>query len=269
MREIDRRGFLREGSTALIGLALPASPRPPVDPSARPIVVCVFLRGGVDGLSMIVPHGDPLYFRARPRTAIPATDVIDLDGYFGLHPGLTPLKTFWDQGRLTVIPAAGYPELTRSHVDAQDRIGAVLARCGAIALGTLHDAARLIEARVGPDVMVVNVGGWDTHVNQGSSAGQLATRLRRLGLEIAAFAESLGQRRRDVSLLTISEFGRTIGENRNGGTDHGHATAMLVLGGAMRGGGVRGRWPGLGGPELPVTTDVRHLFGEILTRQLH
>jgi len=123
MPEIDRRAFVQAGASALFSLGIA---RPAVRLSARPHLVCVFLRGGVDGLSMIVPYGDPLYYRARPRTAIPAATVIRLDEYFGLHPALAPLKPFCDDGRLTVIPAAGVPEVTRSHLDGQDRIDAVL-----------------------------------------------------------------------------------------------------------------------------------------------
>ena len=106
-------------------------------------------------------------------------------------------------------------------------------------------------------IAVVNVGGWDTHLNQGACAGPLATRLQQLSRHIAAFA----QRRREVTIVTISEFGRTVGENRNGGTDHGHATAMLVLGDLPRArGGVWGSWPGLGTADVAVTTDFRELF---------
>lgn len=261
MPEIDRRGFLQTGGTALLSLALAASGRPTVRPSNRPTLVCIVLRGGVDGLSMVVPHGDPLYYRARPRTAIPADDIVDLDGYFGLHPGLAPLQPFWDAGSLTVIPAAGFPEVTRSHIEAQDRIAAVLSRSGGVTIATLADAARLVRGGAAPKVMVVNVGGWDTHVHQGSSEGQLATRLRKLSLEIAAFAHSLGKRAPDVTVLTLSEFGRTIRENGNGGTDHGRATAMLVLGDPRHArGGVWGRWPGLEATDVAVTTDVHELF---------
>ena len=256
MLEIDRRAFIQTGASALCGGGIA---RLPSRPSARPMLVCIFLRGGVDGLSMIVPHADPLYYRARPRTAIPASDVIDLDGYFGLHPSLAALKSFWDDGRLTLIPAAGFPETARSHVDAQHRIDAMLARSGAVTYETLAQVAHRYDAGKAPELAVVNVGGWDTHVNQGASAGPLATRLRQLSRDIAAFA----RRRRDVTIVTMSEFGRTIGENRNGGTNHGHATTMLALGDLPRArAGVWGSWPGLGGEagEVAVTTDVRALF---------
>ena len=256
MLEIDRRAFIQTGASVLCGLGIA---RLPVRPSARPMLVCIFLRGGVDGLSMIVPHADPLYYRARPRTAIPASDVIDLDGYFGLHPSLGPLKPFWDEGRVTFVPAAGFPEIARSHVDAQHRIDAMLAQNGAVTCESLAQVARLIDTRRAPGIAVVNVGGWDTHVNQGASAGPLAARLQQLSRDIAAFAAP----RRDVTLVTISEFGRTIGENRNGGTDHGHATTMLALGDLPRArAGVWGSWPGLGAgaAEVAVTTDFRALF---------
>src|SRR5262249_6507686 len=119
-----------------------------------------------------------------------------------------------------------------------------------------------------------DVGGWDTHVNQGSSEGQLAGRLTDFGAALAAFSQDLGDRMSDVVVLTMSEFGRTVSENGNVGTDHGHATAMMVMGGGVRGGKVYGTWPTLDpakryeGRDLAVTTDFRDLFGEVLTRHL-
>src|SRR2546427_1603403 len=106
---------------------------------------------------------------------------------------------------------------------------------------TLLQIAQLIKADVGLEIAFADCSGWDTHVNQGSSEGQLAARLRELGLALAAFNRDLGERMRDVVLLTMSEFGRTIRENGNSGTDHGHATAMLALGGPGDGRGARGR----------------------------
>jgi uncharacterized protein (DUF1501 family) len=254
MPETDRRAFIQTAVGALCGLSFV---RPPGRPAGRPMSVLVFLRGGVDGLSLIIPHADPLYYRARPRTAVPAKDVIDLDGYFGLHPSLAALKPLWDAGRMTVIPAAGFPEIARSHVTAQHRIDALLARHEAVTCETLPHVARLIDTGRAPRMAVVNVGGWDTHVNQGASAGPLATRLQQLSRDLAAFAA----RRRDVTVVTISEFGRAIRENRNGGTDHGHATTMLALGDLPRTqAGVWGSWPGLEAAEVAVTTDLRALF---------
>jgi len=82
--------------------------------------VCLFQRGAVDGLSMVVPHGEAAYYRERPRIAIPKDQVLDLDGHFGLHPALSGLMPMWRQGALAPVLAVGSPDLTRSHFDAQD-----------------------------------------------------------------------------------------------------------------------------------------------------
>ena len=390
---ISRRVFVRSGGLALFSLGLDplflaravAAGRPPVGPSDRRVLVCLFQRGAVDGLNMIVPHGDPLYYRERPRIAIPAKDLIDLDGHFGLHPSLAPLKSLWDNKSLAAIHAVGSPDSTRSHFDAQDymesgtpgmkstsdgwlnrycrhdqehadtafRAVAFGPQLPRILAGTspalaiddlqafglrvpqegardkltrafeeLYDGAatgllasssqegfaaiqvlkrvdpaqyqpsngaayppgrfgrsmlqiaQLIKAGVGLEIAFADLSGWDTHVNQGSSEGQLAVRLRELGLGLAAFAQDIGEGMRNVVVLTMSEFGRTIAENGNSGTDHGHATAMLALGGTVNGGKVLGQWPGLDpasrfeGRDVAVTTDFRDLFGEILARHL-
>jgi uncharacterized protein (DUF1501 family) len=389
---ISRRVFVRAGALGLVSLGLDPlflsraayASRPTALPPSRRTLVCLFQRGAVDGLSMIVPHGDEQYYRERPRIAIPRSAVVDLDGHFGLHPRLAPLKPFWDAGSLAVVPAVGSPDGTRSHFDAQDymesgtpgvksttdgwanrycqnarehtdtpfravafgpqlpRIMAGTAPALAIddlrsfgvggrtgngdrlsrafeslyegsatgllatsaeesfeairmlktanpsALAAEHGAAyprgrlgeslqqiaQLIKAGLGLEIAFADMGGWDTHVNQGNDQGQLALRLTELGQALGAFATDLGDRMRDVCVLTMSEFGRTIRENGTGGTDHGHGTAMLVLGGTVAGKQVVGRWPGLAaearyeGRDVAVTTDFRDLFGEILTRHL-
>ena len=390
---ISRRVFVKAGGLALVSLGLDPlfleraafAARRPGGLSDHPILVCLFQRGAVDGLNMIVPHGERTYYDDRPRIAVPAADVVDLDGHFGLHPGLAPLKELWDNKTLAAIHAIGSPDSTRSHFDAQDYMesgtpgvkstadGWVNRYCQhdrehadtpfrAIGFGpqlprilagsapslaiddlqafgirapqdaardrltrafeelyegagtgllasssqegfaavqllkranptqyrpengadypagrlgkTLLQIAQLIKADVGLEIAFADCSGWDTHVNQGSSQGQLATRLQELGLALAAFNKDLGDRMRNIVLLTMSEFGRTIRENGNSGTDHGHATAMFVLGGPVNGGRVLGRWPGLGmeqrfeGRDVAVTTDFRDLFGEILTRHL-
>jgi uncharacterized protein (DUF1501 family) len=140
--------------------------------------------------------------------------------------------------------------------------------------GALRQIAQLIRADVGLEVAFADAEGWDTHVGQGAEQGQLANRLRDFGGALAAFARDLGDRMNDVVVLTMSEFGRTVAENGNRGTDHGHATAMLVLGGSVRGGKVYGRWPGLAREQLfeerdlRVTTDFRALFSEVAGRHL-
>jgi uncharacterized protein (DUF1501 family) len=139
---------------------------------------------------------------------------------------------------------------------------------------SLLQIAQLIKADVGLEVAFTDIGGWDTHVNQGDSRGQLANLLGQFSSAIAALYQDLGQRMDDVVILTMSEFGRTVRENGNRGTDHGHANAMFVMGNSVRGGKVYGRWPGLSddklyeGRDLALTTDFRDVFGEIAGRHL-
>ncbi|MGH9364163.1 MAG: DUF1501 domain-containing protein, partial [Thermoanaerobaculia bacterium] len=139
---------------------------------------------------------------------------------------------------------------------------------------SMKQIAQLIKANVGVEIAFTDVGGWDTHAGEGGAQGQLANRLKDYANAIAAFAKDLGSRMADVTLVTMSEFGRTVKENGNRGTDHGHANHMLLLGGGVKGGEVYGRWPGLDtsklyeGRDLAVTTDFRDVFAEILTRRL-
>ncbi len=395
---IDRRVFVKAGGLALLSLGVDpvfltraayAVQRPDSSSPRKKTLVCLFQRGAVDGLNMVVPHGDPDYYRARPRIAIPqpgkSGGAIDLDGYFGLHPGMESLLPLYRGGSLAVVHAVGSPDTTRSHFDAQDYMetgtpgvksttdgwvnrhlkhasehretpfrgvalgsrlpralrgatptlaienlqafglragrGAVRDRLtaafeelyagsatGLVAssseeafeairmletsnparyrpdngarypggrLGqSLRQIAQLIKADLGLEIAFTDMGGWDTHINQGGSSGQLARRLMNFAASLTAFAGDLGERMADVAVLTMSEFGRTVAENGTTGTDHGHGTAMLVLGGNTRGGKVLGRWPTLDpaeqfeGRDLAVTTDFRDLFGEVLARHL-
>ena len=395
-----RRSFMKSGALALLGLG--SVPRFLVrtayaqGTAARPkILIAVFQRGAVDGLSMVVPHGDPSYYASRGSIAVArpvagnAEATVDLDGFFGLHPAMASLKPLWDDQRLAIVLACGSPDTTRSHFDAQDymesgtpgvkstqdgwlarglsatpapgaspfravAMGTQLPRSlrgdvGAVAMGAVADfdvkqdmgpkggggvnarsgfeslyeqgvrdilhgtgretfdavkmlkaanpqrfppangaqyprgrlgeslkqIAQLIKADVGLEVAFADAGGWDTHANQGNERGQLAQRLTEFSQSLAALYRDLGDRMADVVVLTMSEFGRTVRENGNRGTDHGHATAMLVLGGAVRGGRMVGRWPGLAreqlyeGRDLAVTTDFRHLFAEVAGRHLN
>jgi uncharacterized protein (DUF1501 family) len=139
----------------------------------------------------------------------------------------------------------------------------------------LRQIAQLIKADVGLEVAFAEAGGWDTHVNQGASVGQLAGRLDDFARGIAALARDLGDRMADVVILTMSEFGRAVSENGNRGTDHGHGNAMMIIGGQnVRGGKVYGRWPGLAreqrydGRDLAVTTDFRSVFSEVVRGHL-
>src|SRR5262249_51967990 len=138
----------------------------------------------------------------------------------------------------------------------------------------LRQIAQLIKCDVGLEVAFADVGGWDTHVNQGGATGQLAARLDDFSKSIGALVQDLGDRMADVTILTMSEFGRTARQNGNGGTDHGHATAMFVIGGDGKGKKVHGRWPGLEleqlseGRALALTTDFRTVFSGFALKPL-
>ncbi|MCM3870276.1 MAG: DUF1501 domain-containing protein [Pyrinomonadaceae bacterium] len=398
---MNRRFFLRSGGIALASIgvslsapsflerALVAQTRNRLTGGRRKTLIAIFQRFGVDGLNMVVPHGERAYYDLRPAIAIPkpqpgnADAALDLDGFFGLHPALTPFKSLWDSQRLAIVNAVGSPDNTRSHFDAQDYMeSATPGRKGtpdgwlnrylqsktdptrslfravsmtqamprvmqgiaptltipnladfAIRAGqssasvqggfeaiydqsvndvlggtgketfeavnllkkanpkqyqpengaqyprspfgnSLFQIAQLIKAGVGLEVAFTDIGGWDTHTNQGSSRGQLANRLQDFSGGIGALVADLGKLMDDVVILTMSEFGRTVRENGNRGTDHGHANAMFVIGNSVRGGKVYGRWPGLKsdqlyeGRDLALTTDFRDVFGEVARKHL-
>jgi uncharacterized protein (DUF1501 family) len=354
-------------------------------PGRKKILVAIFQRGAVDGLNMVVPFGEQRYYDLRPSIAIPKPDgtpnsAIDLDGFFGLHPSLAPLKPMFDARHLAIVDAVGSPDPTRSHFDAQDymesgtpglkgadgwlnrallkepapsspvraiSLGDNLARSlrghnDAVAVRSLNDfqvhdphgaatfesmyensldttlhstgketfyavkimqtiqkqpyvpangasygnggfgkslqqIAQLIKANVGVEVAFADIGGWDTHVNEVGGQptnGQLANNLTQFGQALAAFYQDMGDRMEDVTLVTMSEFGRTVKENGDRGTDHGHANVMFVMGGDVRGGKIYGDWPGLqeeqlyDGRDLALTTDFRDVLGELVARHI-
>jgi uncharacterized protein (DUF1501 family) len=360
---IDRRFFLKSSGLALVsGALLPNVFTRMASASTtkgRKVVVAIFQRGAVDGLNVVVPYGEQAYYAARPNIAIARESVLDLDGFFGLHPSLASLAPYWKDHSLAFVHAAGSPDSTRSHFDAQDFMecgtpgvksteSGFLARAvsgssplravsmtptlprilsgpvNAIAMtdigrfgvrdtlspafeamyGSAFDAvkilksadpqklqpengavypanplanslkqiAQLIKSNVGLEVAFTDVGGWDTHAGEGGAQGQLANNLRNFSDSIAAFIRDLGSRMSDVVLVTMSEFGRTVRENGNRGTDHGHANFMLLAGGGVKGGKVHGQWPGLTNlyenRDLAITTDFRDVFAEVLTKQL-
>ncbi len=135
----------------------------------------------------------------------------------------------------------------------------------------LRQLARVIKADCGLEVGCLDYHGWDHHAREGGTDGVLAPMLKVLGDGLAAFAEDLGpERMARTIVLTMSEFGRTVEENGNAGTDHGHGGIMFALGGPVKGGKVFGTWPGLAKKDLfeerdlPATTDFRLVFGEVL-----
>lgn len=397
---MERRAFVKSGGLALVTLGLsPSFLRRTAfgaellkAPNGKTLI-CLFQRGAADALNMVVPHGEKAYYTMRPSIAIPrpaglgrsaaAGSAIDLDGFYGLHPSLAPLKPLYDRGLLAPVHAVGSPSATRSHFDAQDymesgtpdvkgttdgwlnRYLAVKGTCDeckvnpfravsltqqtprimegraeTVAMNSLNEftvratgsqadrleslyrtgsadlvhgagaemfeavklmkaanpqkyqpqngaqyprsqfgqrllqIAQLIKAGVGLEIAFADVGGWDTHVNQGAATGQLSARLNDFALSVSALVTDLGDRMGDVVILTMSEFGRTARENGNRGTDHGHAGALFVIGGDVKGGKVYGKWPGLEpeqlyeGRDLALTTDFRAVFMEVTSRHL-
>jgi len=138
----------------------------------------------------------------------------------------------------------------------------------------LQQVGQLIKSNIGVEVLFVDCGGWDNHVNEGGVQGQLSNLLKDLGQGLAAFHRDMGDRMENIVFVTMSEFGRTAKENGNRGTDHGHANCMFVMGGDVKGGRVYGKWPGLAehqlneGRDLALTTDFRSVLGEILTKHV-
>ena len=380
---MNRRDFLRlSAGPALLSFG-PAAWAATAEGGPKRLVV-IFLRGAVDGLNVVVPYAERTYYEVRPTIAVggPGTDLgaLPLDDRFGLHPALAALLPLWNDRKLAFVHAAGSPNATRSHFDAQlfiengtpgdsttpdgwmNRLLAALPEphgpTDAVSVGPIlpqilrgplpvanlplgpqaakptpldrpevsrafdrlyagndplsvayreaREAraqllgdlasemqradngapppngfpleaarlARLIRRDRSIRLAFANLGGWDTHVNQGKGKGQLANRLQPLGDGLAAFAKGLGQDWDDTIVVVVSEFGRTVHENGNAGTDHGHGNVVWVLGGNVRGGRVYGDWPGLAkaqlyqGRDLAVTTDYRAVFATILERHL-
>ena len=139
---------------------------------------------------------------------------------------------------------------------------------------SMKQIGQLLKSNLGVEAAFTDVNGWDTHQNQGSVNGQLANRLSDFSASIAAFWRDMGDDAGNITVVTMSEFGRTARENGTGGTDHGHANAMFVLGSNVKGGKVYGRWPGLEneqlneGRDLALTTDFRQVLGEVVSHSL-
>jgi uncharacterized protein (DUF1501 family) len=385
---MNRRDFLSLSTAAALiplGGGAWAAPGPPSLSGGQRLIV-VLLRGAVDGLNVVVPYGEAAYYAARPTIAIPKPGAAEggalaLDEHFALNPALAALMPLWQAGQLAFIHAAGSPDPTRSHFDAQlfiengtpgrrvtadgwmNRLlaalpGAANGPTSAIAIGptlpqilkgrlavanlplgpaaanklaidrpevaqafdrlySANDAAgrayrqgraaraELVAGLDAEQQMADNgaplpntypaqaaklagliardrnirlafasLGGWDTHVRQGGHTGQLAGRLRPLGEGLAALAQGLGGEWAETVVVVLSEFGRTVRENGDAGTDHGHGNVMWVLGGKVRGGRVYGEWPGLApaalyeGRDLAVTTDYRSALAAVIARHL-
>ncbi len=359
---LSRRSFLRIAAAAgaLAGLAsegLATRLAFAAGPYDGDVLVVLSLRGGFDGLQAIVPGGRPRLRDLAAERRDPASALIQLDGMFGMHPAMAPLKPLWDAGTLGAVHAVGMSEPNRSHFSAMEQMeraapgtsaahrmdrpdarasrragtpfqgtqvgeqhgrlglprplprardvvrrfvrhrrgmgrraaralgcraprsprGRARRRSGQparVALGALataaelqeagylpengagypdtylgdalKDVARLIKAGVGLQVAAVDYGDWDMHAGMGRvDGGWMRDHLTELSGALSAFATDLGTRMSDVTLITLTEFGRRVEENGSGGTDHGHGQVVLAMGGGVVGGKVHGSWPGL------------------------
>ena len=382
---MKRRKFLEQVALATGGMLIPLGRQTWVARGANQVknpqrLVVILLRGAIDGLNIVAPHQETDYYDLRPSIAIPypgePEGLIDLDGFFGLHPALSDLVPLWRQKDLAFIYNCGSPYGTRSHFDGQDyiesgtpgikstpdgwlnRLLAVLPTdrlTQALNVGTttprilqgkmaiahlrpgknslqklpidrppIHQAfARLysddselaqayrkgleardiIMAELTQEMMLasgnassvngfvddarkvgklmrsdartqlafMNVGGWDSHVGEKLI---LKRSLPHLGKGLATLVEELDDIYANTVILVLSEFGRTVKENGNRGTDHGHGNVMWLLGGTIRGGQIHGKWEGLGnsvlyeGRDLPVTTDFREAIASVLLNHI-
>jgi uncharacterized protein (DUF1501 family) len=346
------------------------------------VMVVLSLRGGMDGLNVIVPTADPNYTTLRPNIGIPQNALLQLDANFGMHPALGPLKSLWDQGTLGIVHAVGMSEPNRSHFQAMEEmeraapgtslrtgwldrvlglrdpgtafqgvqlggsdseeawLGPVpdlamwsvdsfqldaayddtqramwdkalrgvhegapvnLGLPAGVALDALNttaqltaagytpangatypdsdlgkamtDIARLIKADVGLQVAAVDYGDWDMHAGEGlPESGWMHDQLTELSGVLSAFATDLGPTLKDVTLVTLTEFGRRAEENGSGGCDHGYGQAVFMLGGGVKGGMMHGTWPGLAPDDLidgdlNGQNDYRGVLAEILEKR--
>jgi uncharacterized protein (DUF1501 family) len=156
---ITRRVFMKGGAMAMIGTAaLPSFLTRAVYGSTTASrghkrLVVIFQRGAADGLNIVVPHGEASYYQMRPTINIPRTGqngVIDLDGFFGLHPSMSAFKPLWDQKHLAIVHAAGSPDTTRSHFDAQDYMESGTPGLKSTEDGWLNRAVRVVQEKPSP-----------------------------------------------------------------------------------------------------------------------
>ncbi|MEO6671268.1 MAG: DUF1501 domain-containing protein [Ferruginibacter sp.] len=396
-----RRGFLKSGGLAMFGISVGGVPafiaraantRKLINVYKKnKILVCIFQRGAMDGLMAVSPFTDEYFKTARPGLYMPATKdartapIIDLDGRFGLHPGMKSFEPLFRNKQLAIVHGIGSPNSSRSHFDAQDfmetgtpfrkgtdtgwlnRASGLLGHDGSpfravsltnsmprsfyglnpsISISNLQDfaikmkgnpmsanitaksfedlydqastsllkqtgketfdavkmlekldtknyqpangalypqtplgnalkqLAQLIKMDVGLEIGFAESGGWDTHYNQGTELGSFGRNALDFSNSITAFWTDIESYQDEVTVMTMTEFGRTVKQNGSGGTDHGRASCNFILGKDVNGGTVHGIVQPLAvenledGRDLAVTTDFRAVFSEVADQHL-
>jgi uncharacterized protein (DUF1501 family) len=194
---VSRRIFLKDSALAMVGvgtaplwLQKTALAETATGAQRKKILVAIFQRGAADGLNIVVPHGEQRYYDLRPTISIPRASVIDLDGHFGLHPSLAPLKPLWDKQELAIVHAVGSPDPTRSHFDAQDYMESGTPGLKATADGWLNRALLPATGKPSP-VRAVSLGPTLPRAMRGSNDAVAVENLNSFTVRDAAAAKSL------------------------------------------------------------------------------
>ncbi len=209
---LSRRLFLRDSAIAMAGIGtaplwLQRAALAKDNTTQKKILVAIFQRGAADGLNIVVPHGEQRYYELRPTIAIDRKEVLDLDGMFGLHPSLTPLKPLWDRQELAIVHAAGSPDPTRSHFDAQDYMESGTPGMKSTADGWLNRALVPEAGKVSP-VRAVSLGPTLPRAMRGKNDAVAVESLSAFTVRDAAVAKALEAMYEDTSDQVLNGTGR-------------------------------------------------------------
>ena len=284
--DLNRREVLAAGAAAAVSASLPlaalahisATPR-----ACRPALVVLHLRGGADGLSLCIPFTDPALASLRADLLPPPSGAragcIPISDRFAVPRELEALIDPFRRGHAAVVHAAGFADASRSHAAAQQLADRTLAElCAGVAVSaraascenkglreTLANAGDRLQTDGQLALAEVEHSGYDTHVDQlhaAATLSELAAAIRGFHDRFIADASS-----RPIRLVVITEFGRTLGQNAQRGTDHGNASAVFVFGRSLPLLALETRWPELSGlawhDGLPVTTDIRSVIRRV------
>ncbi len=286
---LTRRQIFRAAGAGVLASSLPRIAFAQAETRSR--FVLVILRGAADGLAIVPPYGDGNYESVRGNLALPAPgdseSLLKLDGLFGMHPSLQGIYDEYAQGRALAVHAIASPYRERSHFDGQDVLETGAAAVGRGRDGWLNRALAPLGGALGSEPAIAmaqntplvlrgdqSVTSWAPSRLPDADESTLANRLAGLDSGITSLRTELGDVWTDTVVAVVTEFGRTVHANGTRGTDHGTATAAILVGGAVNGGRVIADWPGLResdlyeGRDLMPTADLRSLFKGLLIEHL-